>query len=274
MRTNIFLGCLISTMVSCTLLNRSPSTTGTKGLSQAKPSTPVNPSNRPQYLDAQTLFVNSRFENCPSEGLPILGRSFVEYIFFENIDQLIKEADLIVVGRPLTELGPNTTLRSMKAKKNYGYFKIPVNQSLVVTDSSGASTRGADWTLISFAIEKILKGKPISSEIQILESGIVISGKSIAKHIQVIGDTNDYTPLRKGKKYLLFLKKTLPTPTSFFDSDLTYSSIGLHQGKYNLDGGDCPEAQLVRRNPQHSKLLNQVKAKYPKLFSEKKNSSG
>jgi hypothetical protein len=273
MRTLVLLVFLSSILMSCKSLNQSLSASNINASPQAMPSISVEPSVIPTgYLDTQTLFAKGRYKNC-TDGLPIVGSSIVEYIYFENIDQLIKQADLIVVGRPLTELGPETTLRSMKAKKNYDYFEVPLNQSLVVTDSTGASNRSADWTLTSFVVQEVLKGNPTSSKIQILEPAIVISGKTIAKHIRVTGsfDSDDYTPLKKGKKYLLFLQKTLPTPTSFFNPEITYTTP-FHQGLYNLDGGDCAEALLAKRNPQHIKLLSQVKAKYPKLFSNKKMS--
>jgi hypothetical protein len=70
----------------------------------------------------------------------------------------------------------------------------------------------------------------------------------------------------QGKRYLLFLRKPAPTEFSFFDPKLTYLTP-LHQGKYNLDGGDCPEANFIQANEHHQKLLSQVKAKYPSLFS-------
>jgi hypothetical protein len=203
------------------------------------------------------------YQSC-NEPLPILGSGIVEYIQFQNIDQLIKFADLIVVGHPLTELGPTTTLQSMKARKEYEFFKMPLNQSLVITDPSGGTTD--NWTLTFFKVEQTLKGKLSTSSLQILESGIVISGKSTPKHIRVI-DSKEYTPLIKDKSYLLFLHKTSPTPTSFFDPAITYVTP-LHQGKYNLDGGDCPEAILTKNNAQHSNLLRQVKRKFSRLFSQ------
>jgi hypothetical protein len=198
------------------------------------------------------------------EALPIVGGGIVEFIQYKDIDELIKSADLIVVGTPLTELGPETTLRSMKARDRYDDFKMPLNQSLVITDPNGGTT--ADWTLTGFKVEQTLKGKLPATNLQILEPGIVISGKSVPKQIRVI-DSAEYTPLRKGKRYLLFLQKTLPTPTAFFDQAITYTTA-LHQGKYNLDRADCPEAALTRDNAQHRKLLNQLKPKYPKLFPQ------
>ncbi len=199
------------------------------------------------------------------EALPIVGSGVVQIVGYEDVDKLSKAADLIVVGRPTTELGPETTLRSMKARDRYNDFRMPLNQSLVITDPNGGTT--ADWTITGFQVEQTLKGKLPTTNLQIIEPGIVISGKSVPKHIRVI-DIEAYTPLRKGKRYLLFLRKRLPTPTSFFDQTITYSTIGLHQGKYNLDRGDCPEAALTSNNAHHCKLLNQLKPKYPKLFSE------
>jgi hypothetical protein len=203
-------------------------------------------------------------EQSCHEALPIVGSSIVEFIQYQNVDELIKSADLIVVGTSLTELGLETTLRSMKTRDHYDDFKMPLNQSLVITDPSGGTR--ADWTLTGFKVEQTLKGKLPATNLQILEPGIVISGKSAPKQIRVI-DSAEYTPLRKGKRYLLFLQKTLPTPTSFFDQAITYTTA-LHQGKYNLDRGDCPEAALSRDNAQHSKLLNQLKPKYSKLFPQ------
>lgn len=220
-------------------------------------------SNTPDYRNPATLFAIGKYGTC-TEGLPILGRGIVELIRYENLDQMIKSSELIVVGQAKTELGSETKLRSMKAKTQYDRFNLPPNQSLVVVDQYGGSS--AEWTLTSFAVQKVLKGKLPTSTLQILEPGIVISGKTIAKHIRVI-DSDEYTPLREGKTYLLFLRKTLPTPTSFFNPNTTYTTA-LHQGKYNLDGKDCPEGILAKSNVQHSKLLSEVRAKYAKLFSQ------
>jgi hypothetical protein len=201
-------------------------------------------------------------QSCPGP-LPIVGGGIVEYIRFQDVARLTQSADLIVVGRPTTELGPDTTLRSMKAQKTYEPFDMPLNQSLVVSDAFGGAI--ADWTLTGFRVEQTIKGELPAKDLQILESGIVISGKAVPKHIRVI-DSEAYTPLRWGKRYLLFLKKTTPTPTSFFDPRITFSTM-LHQGKYNLDGGDCPEANFTKADEHHRKLLDQVKTKYPKLFT-------
>jgi hypothetical protein len=224
----------------------------------ATPAANVEPAATPTASTASTA------PSC-QEALPIVGGGIVEFIQYKNADELIKSADLIVVGAPVTELGPETTLRSMKARDRYDDFKMPLNQSLVVTDPSGGTSD--NWTLTGFKVEQTLKGKLPTTNLQILEPGIVISGKSVPKQIRVI-DSAEYTPLRKGKRYLLFLQKTLPTPTSFFDQAITYSTSSLHQGKYNLDRADCPEAALTRNNVQHRKLLNQLKPKYPKLFSQ------
>jgi hypothetical protein len=147
-------------------------------------------------------------------------------------------------------------------QKSSDSFNIPLNQSLVVSDTYGGTI--AEWMLTGFKVEQTLKGKLPTMNLQIYEPGIVISGKLEPKHIRII-DSEAYTPLRKGKRYLLFLHKMLPTPTSFFDPEIMYST-SLHQGKYNLDDGDCPEANLAKNNSQHRQLLSGLKAIYPKLF--------
>jgi hypothetical protein len=220
--------------------------------------------NLPAKVEPTTMPPAQTGQSC-HEALPIVGSSIVNFVQYKNVDELIKSADLIVVGMPVTELGPETTLRSMKARDRHDDFKIPLNQSLVITSPSGEATE--NWTLTGFRVEQTLKGKLPATNLQILEPGIVIAGKSVPKQIRVI-DSAEYAPLRKGKRYLLFLQKTLPTPTSFFDQTITYSTSSLHQGKYNLDRGDCPEAALSRDNAQHGKLLNQLKPKYPKLFPQ------
>gem|GEM_PF-1611318 len=88
---------------------------------------------------------------------------------------------------------------------------------------------------------------------------------NLPKHIRVI-DSEACTPLRKGNRYLLFFRKPLPTALPFFDPNITYLTP-LHQGKYSLDSGDCPEANFTQANEHHRKLLSQVKTKYPALFS-------
>ena len=92
-------------------------------------------------------------QSC-SKSLPIVG--IVDYIYFQDIEKLIQSSDLVVVGQPLTELGPDTTLRSIKAQENYPPFNLPINQSLVITDTFGGTT--GNWTLTSFKVEQTLKG--------------------------------------------------------------------------------------------------------------------
>jgi hypothetical protein len=224
--------------------------------------TPKSVNSHPKKATSPQVFQPRTAQAC-REPLPIIGGGIIDYIYFQDIEKLTQTSDLVVVGRPLTELGPDTTLRSMKAQKNYPSFKIPINQSLVITDTYGGAT--GNWTLTAFKVEQTLKGELPANKLQILEQGVVISGKSVPKHIRVI-DSEAYTPLRKGKLYLLFLRKPAPTEFSFFDPKLTYLTP-LHQGKYNLDGGDCPEAKFTQANEHHRKLLSQVKAKYPSLFS-------
>jgi hypothetical protein len=224
--------------------------------------TPKNANSQLSKVPSLQVFQAKTDQAC-RESLPIMGGGVVDYIYVQDIERLTQSSDLVVVGRPLSELGPETTLRSMKAQKHYPSFNIPINQSLVITDASGGAT--GNWTLTAFTVEQTLKGNLPAKNLQILEQGIVISGKLVPKHIRVI-DSEAYTPLRKGKRYLLFLRKPAPTAFSFFDPKLTYLTP-LHQGKYNLDGGDCPEAIFTQANEHHRKLLSQVKTKYPSLFS-------
>lgn len=226
--------------------------------------TPKSVNSQPQKATPPSPQVfQPRMDQACREPLPIVGGGIVDYIYFQDIEKLTQGSDLVVVGRPLTELGPETTLRSIKAQENNATFNIPINQSLVITDASGGTT--GNWTLTSFKVEQTLKGQLPAKNFQILEQAIVISGKSVPKHIRVI-DSEAYTPLRKGRRYLLFLRKPMPTALPFFDPNITYLTP-LHQGKYNLDSGDCPESNFTQANEHHRKLLSQVKIKYPALFS-------
>lgn len=108
-----------------------------------------------QHLSTTKLQVfQPKIDQSCNKSLPIVG--IVDYIYFQDIEKLIQSSDLVVVGQPLTELGPDTTLRSIKAQENYPPFNLPINQSLVITDTFGGTT--GNWTLTSFKVEQTLKG--------------------------------------------------------------------------------------------------------------------
>ncbi|MDP5272857.1 hypothetical protein [Chengkuizengella axinellae] len=66
--------------------------------------------------------------------------------------------------------------------------------------------------------------------------------------------SDDYTPLRNGGKYILFLVKEA--------SNETYSIWALQQGKYNMDNTDPSEEEVEKRNQHYKELKDQVKNKY------------
>ena len=109
-----------------------------------------------QHLSTTKLQVfQPKIDQSCNKSLPIVG--IVDYIYFQDIEKLIQSSDLVVVGQPLTELDPDTTLRSIKAQENYPPFNLPINQSLVITDTFGGKT--GSWTLTSFKVEQTLKGQ-------------------------------------------------------------------------------------------------------------------
>ena len=73
-----------------------------------------------QHLSTTKLQVfQPKIDQSCNKSLPIVGSGIVDYIYFQDIEKLIQSSDLVVVGQPLTELGPDTPLRSIKAQENY-----------------------------------------------------------------------------------------------------------------------------------------------------------
>ena len=107
-----------------------------------------------QHLSTTKLQVfQPKIDQSCNKSLPIVG--IVDYIYFQDIEKLIQSSDLVVVGQPLTELGPDTTLRSIKAQENYPPFNLPINQSLVITDTFGV--RRATGPLRLLKLNRLLK---------------------------------------------------------------------------------------------------------------------
>ncbi len=140
----------------------------------------------------------------------------------DSVDELTSEAALIVIGSPEKDF---PSCKPVITYKGVGIFDI-------------------FYTLRNFKIERVLKGNKELDSVEIAEPAALIRA-DLLKFQKDIFALADYTPMEKGMRYLLFLKE---------DSGWGYIIMGIHQGKFNLDGQDALEKKAVEKNRYYQYL--------------------
>lgn len=130
-----------------------------------------------------------------------------------NLDEMILESDLIIIGRPTQSIVESTPLIQRDSE---GY----VNEAISLTQ---------------FKVQKVLKGVPYSDTIAIGQQAAVITDSQTGKTFLQVFD--NYQPLVKNAKYVLFLKKGLNNSPLYFP-------VGVYYGKVNTDGADPSEDKI------------------------------
>jgi hypothetical protein len=153
------------------------------------------------------------------EGFDVI-RTPGQIIAPRSFEAMVNTADLIVIGRPSQSIAEST--------------------AIIKRDSEGYLNSAASQT--AFKVSQVLKGTIDSKNILIGQQAAIVKEKGDASYSMIT--LEEYQPLVKNAKYILFLKKGL-------DGRPWYFPLGVYFGKINLDGNDQGEkkanfAQEVR----------------------------
>ncbi|WP_342575740.1 hypothetical protein [Paenibacillus sp. FSL M8-0142] len=155
-----------------------------------------------------------------------------KYIAFDTIEELDQAADVIVIGSPIKDFEDREHMAQ--------YFEDGMIQDF--------------YTMTELRIEKVIKqpdGIDIGEMMELIEPLSIIeeSGNQKTKIIM-----DDYRELKKGSRYILFLKD---------NTFGQYSIINMNNGKFNLDNTDDSDMPMGQQDLAFkTSLKNQVLRKY------------
>lgn len=135
------------------------------------------------------------------------------YFGYNTVDKLEENSELIVIGSPVKDF--------MSREHNLEYLELPKSSGKIVSNFS---------TTTEFEVEKIIKSSEnfVLNESNIIE---IIEPVGLEKKTKVYNKLflEDYRELKKGSRYIIFLKK---------NANGQYSVINMNKGKFNFDNSD------------------------------------
>jgi hypothetical protein len=143
------------------------------------------------------------------EGLNII-KAEGSIIAPRTFEEMVNTSDLIVIGRPSQSVAESTALVK---KDSEGYINEAISQT-------------------EFKVSQVLKGSISSKKILIGQLAAIAKDKNDVAYAMMVVD--EYRPLVKNAKYILFLQKGMGGSPLYFSS-------GVYFGKINLDGNDQGE---------------------------------
>ncbi|MED1665963.1 hypothetical protein [Brevibacillus laterosporus] len=155
---------------------------------------------------------------------------------YKNVEALEREADYIVVGH---------------LEKDFSEYEPTFNYSSV-------GRVGEFYTKTDVIIDKILKGETDTKIIPVLQDAAYID--SPTKHQDDLLTIEGYTPMEKGREYLLFLSKT--------NDGESYNLLGVYQGKFDINESESKAQGLALENSHYQKLKDEVEEKYKDIFEK------
>ena len=180
------------------------------------------------------------------EKIPIDRSIMGDYFLPESFRDLVENSDTVVIGTPIES--------------------IEESESFIYRASDGALMDA--YSVTEFETESVLKGNisrdsviKIGQSVVLLNENELIgsSSQSIEESSSFLyGAIDNYSPIRKGSKYILFLS---PGSTR---SDV-YFPTGIAAGRVNVDGTDeLPvESQSLRKIRDYAVLLYQTASRSP-----------
>ncbi len=208
----------------------------------------------PQILVKQTASIQSEPVSIPLRAQA----SFAQYKTYNEPAELEKAADVVIVGRARISIEdgqPTAVPESEKAKRNHA-----VNESVVIKDEQGFIVDR--YTITPVKVHKLVKGKVEDKEIKVLQPAAVVKESNQPAFISTI---ENYAPLKKNVKYLLFLKEV--DTATYPNLAGVYSILSVNQGKFNLDKGDDEETKVEERNEQYQKLKAKIRKNYESMVN-------
>lgn len=161
-----------------------------------------------------------------SKSIPIQ-KVYGNHMLFDSIEEVEQHADLIVVGKITKDLEENQP---------------------VVTRNSGGGIEDF-YTVTDFEVKKVLKGSTANNNIQVLQPAVIMNEVGT----QTLLIREDYSLLKKGSSYLLFLVQV---------EGGGYSIISINQGKFSLDKTDQKEQEIEKEDLQYANLKAKALSKF------------
>ncbi|MED1786652.1 hypothetical protein P4V47_03895 [Brevibacillus laterosporus] len=153
---------------------------------------------------------------------------------FKNVEAIERGADYIVVGH---------------LEKDFSEYEPTFKYT-----SEGRV--GEFYTKTDVIIDKILKGDTDTKVIPVLQDAVYVD--SPTKYQDDLLTIEGYTPMEKGREYLLFLSKT--------NDGESYNLLGVYQGKFDVNESGSKAQGLASENSHYQKLKDEVAEKYKDIF--------
>ncbi|OPY58029.1 MAG: hypothetical protein A4E55_01202 [Pelotomaculum sp. PtaU1.Bin035] len=144
------------------------------------------------------------------------------HAYYSSAKDMETKADLIIVGTPTKAFNDCTPTITYNNSGRYENF----------------------YTITDIRISKILKGEYKDDIVPVAQNA------AIDKREKIMLIDDDYSPMEKDKKYLMFLKKN--------QSNGFYYILGVNQGKHNIDNFDNNEKELLENDTHYKKLRQEV----------------
>lgn len=183
--------------------------------------------------------INYYLNNTTEEKVEALNKNIINemeihglHVGYRTLDNLDKEAELIVVGSPIRDF------------KERNHVTTYINNTEVVNTF---------YTITELKVNKIIKSPEDfslnkSKTIQIIEPiGLMETSEGLVKYYM-----NSYREMKKDSKYVIFLKKN--TQGTY------YGVINLNMGKFNIDNTDSDDngkAVKDNKNKDYLELIEQ-----------------
>ncbi|WP_414619816.1 hypothetical protein [Calothrix sp. CCY 0018] len=151
----------------------------------------------------------------------------------KDIEDLIAKSDIIVIGKPTQSIAESTPLIQ---RDSDGYISVAISQT-------------------EFKVQRAIKGASSSDTLLIGQQAAIVPDKNTDKSVLRVFD--DYQPLVKNAKYILFLKKGLNGSPLYFPT-------GVYYGKFNIDGADRSENKI--ENPHFKSIRKDVMKRFKEVI--------
>ncbi|MEH1927694.1 hypothetical protein [Nostoc sp.] len=168
------------------------------------------------------------------EGLTVT-RTEGSIIVPKDIEDLIAKSDIIAIGKPTQSITESTPL--------------------IQRDLEGYVTQAISQT--KFKVQRVLKGALYSDTLLIGQQAAIVADRIRGKSFLQVFE--DYQPLVKNAKYILFLKKGL-------NGSPLYFPVGVYYGKFNVDGTDQAENKI--ENSDFKLIQKDVIERFKKIIDE------
>jgi hypothetical protein len=168
------------------------------------------------------------------EGLAVR-RTEGSIIAPKDLENLIATSDIIAIGKPTQSIAESTPLVQRNSE---GYVTEAISQT-------------------EFKVQRLLKGTLDSDTLSVgQQAAMVVDNKTAKTFLQVF---DNYQPLVKNSKYILFLKRGL-------NGSPLYFPVGVYYGKFNVDGTDQAENKI--ENSDFQQIRKDVMERFRKNIDE------